>query len=163
MKRMKNNQRRTATTLRETMSQYIHRGKVNISLQFTPSESIDLKLAINMPLAKAISSATKTLADLPDVQTQFRAIDLLRWPGIIASNKIDVDAIQESEKLKIPEGTESGEVFKLSGKGMPRLHARGYGDMYVEVHVKTPKKLSRKTRKIVEELEKELEERNRKY
>ena len=46
---------------------------------------------------------------------------------------------------------------------MPHLHGRGYGDMYVEVHAKTPKKLSRKARKMVEELKKELEECDQKY
>ena len=92
----------------------------------------------------------------------YQKIDIL-FPQAALGGKIDVDTIQGYEKLKIPEGTESGEIFKLPGKGMPRLHGRGYGDMYVEVHVKTPKKLSRKARKIVEELEKELEERNRKY
>ena len=67
------------------------------------------------------------------------------------------------EKLRIPEGTESGEIFKLNNKGMPRLNSRGYGDMYVEVHVKTPKKLGRRTRKIIEELERELKNDKRKY
>jgi DnaJ-class molecular chaperone len=41
---------------------------------------------------------------------------------------------------------------------MPRLNTRGYGDMYVEVRVKTPKKLSRKARKLIEDLEKELKD-----
>ncbi len=89
----------------------------------------------------------------------YQKIDIM-FPKAALGGKIDINTVQVSEKLKISEGTESGEVFKLSGKGMPRLHGRGYGDMYVEVHVKTPKKLSRKARKIVEELEKELEERN---
>ena len=77
--------------------------------------------------------------------------------------KIDVKTLEEKEKLKIPEGTDSGEIFRLNNKGMPRLNSRGYGDMYVEVHVKTPKKLGRKTRKILEDLEKELKNDGRKY
>jgi molecular chaperone DnaJ len=92
----------------------------------------------------------------------YQKIDI-SFPRAALGSKIDIDTIQGSEKLKIPEGTESGEVFKLQGRGMPRLHGRGYGDMYVEVHVKTPKRLSRKARKIVEELEQELEEKDRKY
>ena len=77
--------------------------------------------------------------------------------------KIDVETLEGNEKLKIPEGTDSGEIFRLNNKGMPRLNSRGYGDMYVEVHVKTPKKLGRRTRKILEELEKELKNDERKY
>jgi len=87
----------------------------------------------------------------------------ISFPKAALGSKIEIDTIQGSEKLKIPEGSESGEIFKLSGKGMPRLHGRGYGDMFVEIHMKTPKRLSRKARKIVEDLDKELEENDRKY
>ncbi|UCD14594.1 MAG: molecular chaperone DnaJ [Thermoplasmatales archaeon] len=78
-------------------------------------------------------------------------------------HKIEVETLDGIEKLRIPEGTEGGEIFKLNNKGMPRLNNRGFGDMYVEVHVKTPKKLSKKARKIIEELEKELKNHKRKY
>ena len=77
--------------------------------------------------------------------------------------KIEVATLDGTEKLRIPEGIESGEILKLNNKGMPRLNGRGYGDMYVEVHVKTPKRLSRKARNIIEELEKELRNHERKY
>jgi len=91
-----------------------------------------------------------------------RGNDLLQkisvsFPQAVLGSKIDVDVISGTEKLKIPEGAESGDVFKLSGKGMPRLQGRGFGDMYVEVHVNTPKKLSRKAKKLVEELKEELD------
>ena len=86
----------------------------------------------------------------------YQKINIL-FPKAALGGKIEVDTIKGSEKLKIREGAESGDVFKLSGKGMPRLNGRGYGDMYVEVHVKTPKKLNRKARKLVEDLENELE------
>jgi len=81
----------------------------------------------------------------------------ISFPKAVLGSKIMIDSLKGPEKLRIPEGIESGQIIKLSGKGMPHLHGRGYGDMYVEVHVKTPKKLSRKARKIVEELEQELE------
>ena len=92
----------------------------------------------------------------------YQKIDV-SFPKAALGSKIDVAALQGYEKLKIPDGAESGEIFKLTGKGMPRLHGRGYGDMYVEIHVKTPRKLSRTARKIIEELEHELDEKDRKY
>ena len=71
--------------------------------------------------------------------------------------KIDVDTIDgKSGRLKIPEGTQSGSVFKIRGKGMPDLHGRGYGDLYVETRIKTPEKLNRKAKKLLEELSDEL-------
>jgi molecular chaperone DnaJ len=87
----------------------------------------------------------------------FQKIDI-SFPQAALGSKIDVFLIKGTEKLKIPEGTESEEIFKLSGKGMPRLQGRGYGDMYVEVHVKTPKKLSRNAKKLIEQLESEIKD-----
>ena len=50
----------------------------------------------------------------------------------------------------------NGSVFKIKRKGMPSLHGRGYGDLYVEVRIKTPKNLSKKAKKLLEELQLEL-------
>ena len=49
-------------------------------------------------------------------------------------------------------------MFRLSGKGMPRLGGRGHGDLYVEIKVTVPKKLSRKAKRILEDLKEELGE-----
>jgi molecular chaperone DnaJ len=71
--------------------------------------------------------------------------------------KISIETIDNQvEKLSIPEGTQNGDIFKLRGKGMPGLHGRGKGDLYVEIHVKTPTRLSRKARMLLEELDNEL-------
>ncbi|KKT24740.1 MAG: Chaperone protein DnaJ [Parcubacteria group bacterium GW2011_GWA2_43_9b] len=72
-------------------------------------------------------------------------------------DKVEVSTLAGSVNLKIPEGIESGINIRLEGKGMPRLQRRGYGDMIVRVKVKTPKKLSRKARELLEELRKEIE------
>jgi len=70
--------------------------------------------------------------------------------------KVNVSTLDGIYKLRIPEGIESGEVIRLNNKGMPKLSGRGYGDMYIEVHITTPKKISKKGKKIIEELDKEL-------
>ncbi len=57
-------------------------------------------------------------------------------------------------KVKIPAGTQSGGRFRLSGKGMPVLRAKQTGDMYVQVTVETPQKLSKKQRELLVEFEK---------
>jgi len=54
--------------------------------------------------------------------------------------------------LKIPSGTQSGEIFKIKGKGVPELRGSGRGNQMVKVIVRTPKKLSRSQKKILEEL-----------
>ncbi|MDH7516853.1 MAG: molecular chaperone DnaJ [Candidatus Thermoplasmatota archaeon] len=71
--------------------------------------------------------------------------------------KIDVETInKEIERIRIPEGTQNGDVFKIRGRGMPSLHGRGYGDLYIEIRVVTPTRLSRKARELLEELDREL-------
>jgi molecular chaperone DnaJ len=58
----------------------------------------------------------------------------------------------EPESLKIPDGTHTGSVFRLRGKGMPDVTGRGRGDLLVTVQAITPKKLSREQRKLLEQL-----------
>jgi molecular chaperone DnaJ len=57
--------------------------------------------------------------------------------------------------LKIPEGTESGKILKISGKGITHFSGRGRGDMFVELRIKTPDKLTKKQKELLEELKKE--------
>lgn len=58
----------------------------------------------------------------------------------------------EEKKLKIPMGTQTGSVFRISGKGMPALGGRGRGDLYVSVTVMTPTSLTREQRRLLEQL-----------
>lgn len=71
-------------------------------------------------------------------------------------DKIEVETLGGRVKLKIPAGVQSGQVFKLEGTGAYKLHGRGRGDQLVEVVVKTPKRLSRKAKKLLEELGDEI-------
>ena len=70
-------------------------------------------------------------------------------------DKIEVPTLQGKVKLKIPSGIQSGKIVKLKEKGLPHLQGRGRGDMFVVVIVKTPEKLSKKQKEIMEELRKE--------
>jgi molecular chaperone DnaJ len=80
----------------------------------------------------------------------------ISFPQAALGAKITVDTLNGQEKLRIPEGTENNELFRLKNKGMPRLRGSSYGDMYIQIHISTPKKLTRKSRKLIEELQDEL-------
>jgi DnaJ-class molecular chaperone len=54
--------------------------------------------------------------------------------------------------LKIPAGTQSGQTFRLSGRGVPRLKGGGAGDQFVKVKVAVPKNLSEREQELVQEL-----------
>ena len=57
-------------------------------------------------------------------------------------------------KVTLPEGTQSGKQFRLKGKGMPVLRGGGlHGDLYVEVAVETPVKLSKRQKELLREFE----------
>lgn len=66
--------------------------------------------------------------------------------------ELSVPGLSGEEKLKIPEGTQSGAVFRVRGKGLADPHGGGKGDLYYHVRVLTPTKLTREQRKLIEQL-----------
>lgn len=66
--------------------------------------------------------------------------------------EIKVPTLRGQERLRIPEGTQSGSVFRLRGKGFPDLDGRGHGDLYVAIHVVVPRHLTREQRQLIESL-----------
>ncbi len=61
----------------------------------------------------------------------------------------------EKSNVKIPEGTQSQKRFRLAGKGMPILRSHSRGDMYVQVVVETPQKLTKRQKELLAEFDKE--------
>jgi molecular chaperone DnaJ len=55
---------------------------------------------------------------------------------------ISYETLEGPEDLVVPAGTQSGRVFRLKGRGVPRLKGRGRGDLLVEAVVETPTELS---------------------
>ncbi|HYB59965.1 MAG TPA: molecular chaperone DnaJ [Methylomirabilota bacterium] len=71
--------------------------------------------------------------------------------------EVTVPGLSGEEKVKIPEGTQTGSIFRLKGKGLPDPHGGGKGDLYVNVRVITPAKLNREQRRMLEQLGQTLE------
>jgi len=66
--------------------------------------------------------------------------------------ELQLPGLNGEEKLKIPEGTQSGAVFRLKGRGLADPRGGGKGDLYYHVRVLTPTKLTREQRKLIEQL-----------
>ncbi|HUV04584.1 MAG TPA: DnaJ C-terminal domain-containing protein [Armatimonadota bacterium] len=66
--------------------------------------------------------------------------------------EIRVPTLKGRVAMKIPAGTQSGQSFRLSGQGMPRLNNRGKGDLYARVRITVPKHLTPRQREIMQEL-----------
>jgi molecular chaperone DnaJ len=66
--------------------------------------------------------------------------------------ELDVDTLDGTERVKLEAGVESGTVVRLRGKGIPNLNRRGRGDLFLTIHVETPKDLRRDERRLLEQL-----------
>lgn len=71
----------------------------------------------------------------------------------ILGDKIEIETIAGKMLLKIPEGTQSGTIFKIKEKGITKLRGRGQGDHFVKVKVRIPKGLNKKNKKLLEDLD----------
>jgi len=68
--------------------------------------------------------------------------------------KFEVSGLDGSKtQIKVPEGTQNGKRFRLKDKGMPYLRRQQMGDMYIELQVETPQKLTKKQRDLLQEFE----------
>lgn len=65
---------------------------------------------------------------------------------------IEVPTLDGRHELKVPAGTQTGEVFKLRGRGMPSPRGREVGDLLVQVNIEVPKNLSERQEELLREL-----------
>jgi molecular chaperone DnaJ len=66
--------------------------------------------------------------------------------------KLEVPTLDGPHELKVPPGTQSGEVFKLRGRGMPSPRGRGVGDLLVQVNIEVPKVLGPRQEELLRQL-----------
>lgn len=63
--------------------------------------------------------------------------------------EVAIPTLEGEATLKVPAGTQSGSNFRFKGKGMPNLHGRGHGDLYVLVEIETPQNLTAKQAELL--------------
>ena len=73
---------------------------------------------------------------------------------------LEIPTIDGQVKYDIPEGTQTGAVFRLRGKGIPVLNGRGRGDQYVTVVIETPRGLNREQKEALKKFSETLGEKN---
>lgn len=74
----------------------------------------------------------------------------ISFPKAVFGATVEVPTLDGPVELDVPAGTQSGETFRLQGKGMPRLRRRGQGDLHVRVQVVTPENLNEEQREALE-------------
>lgn len=77
-------------------------------------------------------------------------------PIAVLGGEIELPTISGKAKIRIPPGTQSHTVFRLSGQGMPELHGRRRGDQLVKVVIEIPERLSGEQKSLMEKYAKTL-------
>jgi len=67
--------------------------------------------------------------------------------------ELDVPTLGGNQKLKIPAGTQPGQVFRLKGKGFPHLRGSGAGDQICRISVEVPTKITSKQKELLQEFD----------
>ena len=80
----------------------------------------------------------------------------VNFTTLALGGEIVVPTLDGQERMKVPDGTQTGTTLRLRGKGMPDVNGRGHGDLMVTVQVQTPKKISKEQRQLLEQLAKAL-------
>jgi len=78
--------------------------------------------------------------------------EFITFSQAVLGDKIPVETIEGQVKMKIPAGTQSGEIFRVRGEGVPILRKGGRGDHLVKIIVKIPKNTTREQRELIEKL-----------
>ncbi len=84
----------------------------------------------------------------------------LEWPirfsDAVLGATVDVPTLQgKTLSVKIPAGTQPGQKLRLKGQGLPRLTARGHGDLFVQPKIQIPKKISSRQKELIQEMARE--------
>jgi len=115
-------------------------------------ESGDLYVVINvLPHPKFQRAESDLFLDVPISFTQ-----------AALGAELEVPTLSGRAKIKIPPGTQTGTVFRLRGKGMPRLQGIGSGDLHATVRIRTPTALTERQKQLLEALAAEWGEERKK-
>ncbi len=79
---------------------------------------------------------------------------LVTYAQLVFGADTTVPTVTGSVVLSVPAGTQSGQVFHLRGRGLPRVNTSGTGDLHVRVQLWTPERLTEKEEQLIQELAK---------
>jgi molecular chaperone DnaJ len=77
---------------------------------------------------------------------------LVTYSQLVLGAEVSVPAVNGHTMLTVPPSTQSGHVFHLRGRGLPRVNAGGTGDLHVRVQLWTPERLTEEERQLVARL-----------
>ncbi len=105
-------------------------------------EAGDLLIAIE------IAPSEKFVRDGIHVKTRLE----LDYPQLVLGDTVDLAGLNTTLEIEIPAGSAPGKVIRLRGEGIPQLNSSRRGDLYVEIGLSTPKRVSSEERELLEKL-----------
>jgi len=77
---------------------------------------------------------------------------LVTYPQLVLGSELSVPTVAGHTSMTVPAGTQSGALFHLRGRGLPRVNASGTGDLHVRVQLWTPERLTEEEKELVARL-----------
>ncbi|MBC7230193.1 MAG: molecular chaperone DnaJ [Actinobacteria bacterium] len=69
--------------------------------------------------------------------------------------EVDIPTLDGEEKLHVPPGSQPGDSFRLRGRGMPEVHSRARGDLYLTLEVRIPRRLTAEQKRLLREFQRQ--------
>ncbi|MFH1654184.1 MAG: molecular chaperone DnaJ [Pseudomonadota bacterium] len=80
----------------------------------------------------------------------------ISFPQAALGDKIEIPTMEGKTSIAVPHGTQHGDTLKVRMEGFPRVNSSARGDLIVIFKIRTPEKLTKKQKELLEELKKEL-------
>jgi molecular chaperone DnaJ len=77
---------------------------------------------------------------------------LVTYPQLVFGADVEVPTVSSSVTLHVPAHTESGQVFHLKGRGLPRVNASGTGDLHIRLQLHTPDLMTEEEERLIKRL-----------
>ncbi len=77
---------------------------------------------------------------------------LVTYPQLVMGADVTVPTVNGTVNLRVPAGTQSGQIFNLRGRGLPRVNSSGIGDLHVRLQLWTPDRLSPEEETLIRRL-----------
>ncbi len=76
----------------------------------------------------------------------------ISFPDAVLGTNKEIDTLTGKVRIKVDNGTQSGKILRLRGKGLPNLNGYGKGDLLVHINIWTPKELSKEQKVFFEQM-----------
>ncbi len=77
---------------------------------------------------------------------------LVTYAQLVFGGQVNAPTVTGSVVLSVPPGTQSGQVFRLRSRGLPRVNTEGTGDLHVRVQLWTPERLTEREKQLIQDL-----------